>query len=150
MRKRGNNRGGLITDLALIPIFVASAVTGLGLYFAGFDTPHEVWEKWALAHVVASALFLGFGIYHICNHWPWYKSLFSNGLGAKSPTTALLSVAFPIIAITGLVLLFVIEGPNSAVGSIHFWLAVALIALSVWHIVKRWKALMKMLKNSDI
>ena len=42
----------------LIPVSIASVITGFGHHVAGKDTPHEVWKQWAAAHVVATVLFL--------------------------------------------------------------------------------------------
>ena len=136
-----------ITDLLLIPVFLASGITGIGLHVAGQRSSHEVWENWATAHVIASVLMLLLVIYHVYSHWAWYKSWFKNGRGKKSGVTMALTLAFLFLVVTGIILLTVITGPNSGVGISHLAVGVLLIILSVIHILKRIKALTRMLKK---
>lgn len=146
MDKQQRKRRALFwTDLLLIPVFIATATTGIGLYYAGLCKPHEVWENWSLAHVISAVLWLGLGIYHIYRHWAWYKSLLKSAKG-KSIVTILLSLLFLILVVTGIILLAVINGANSLVGKWHFWLGVALIVFSLIHIITRWRTLMKLRK----
>ena len=143
MSVRSHHRSQRITDLLLIPVSIASVITGFGLHAAGHDTPHEVWEQWAAAHVVATILFLVLGILHVWHHLAWYKSLFSKGLGKKSRVTLLLTIAFLLLSVTGIVLIVAIDGLNSTTGHLHYLLGLLLTTLSLWHIVKRWKALVR-------
>ena len=143
MSTRSHRRSQRLTDLLLIPVSIASVITGFGLHVAGKDTPHEVWEQWAAAHVVATVLFIILGIYHVWHHWAWYKSLFSKGLGKKSRVTLLLTIAFLFLVVTGIVLIVAIDGPNSTTGHLHYLFGLLLTILSLWHIVKRWKVLVK-------
>ena len=143
MSTRSHRRSQRITDLLLIPVSIASVITGFGLHVAGHDSPHEVWEQWAAAHVVATVLFLVLGILHVWHHWSWYKSLFSKGLGNKSRVTLLLTIAFLSLVVTGIVLIVAIDGPNSTMGYLHYLFGLLLTLLSLWHIAKRWKALVK-------
>ena len=143
MSVRSHRRSQRITDLLLIPVSIASVITGFRLHVAGKNAPHEVWEQWAAAHVVATVLFLVVGIVHVRHHWAWYKSLFSRGLGKKSRVTLLLTIAFLLLVITGIVLIVAIDGPNSTTGHLHYIFGLLLTILSLWHIVKRWKALVK-------
>ena len=143
MSVRSHRRSQRLTDWLLIPVSIASVITGFGLHVAGKDTPHEVWEQWAAAHVVASVLFLVLGILHVWHHWAWYKSLFSKGLGNKSRVTLLLTIAFLFLVITGVILIVAIDGPNSTMGYLHYLFGLLLTLLSLWHVVKRWKALVK-------
>ena len=143
MSTRSYRRSQRIIDLLLIPVSIASVITGFGLHVAGKDTPHEVWEQWAAAHVVATVLFIILGIYHVWHHWAWYKSLFSKGLGKKSRVTLLLTIAFLFLVVTGIVLIVAIDGPNSTTGHLHYLFGLLLTILSLWHIAKRWKALVK-------
>ena len=144
MSTRSNHRSQLITDLLLIPTFLATAITGVGFYFAGFDTPHETWEQWALAHTVSGVLMALLVIIHVYQHWRWYKSLFAHGIGKKSRVTLWITLVFLTLFITGLLLILVIDGPNSWMGTFHFWIALVLIVLSLWHIIVRWNALVNM------
>ena len=139
-----HRRSKRITDLLLIPVSIASVITGFGLHVSGHDSPHEVWEQWAAAHVVATVLFLVLGIFHVWHHWAWYKSLFSKGLGKKSRVTLLLTIAFLLLSVTGVVLIVAIDGPNSTTGHLHYLFGLLLTILSLWHIIVRWKALVYM------
>ena len=111
MSTRSYRRSQRIIDLLLIPVSIASVITGFGLHVAGKNAPHEVWEQWAAAHVVATVLFLVLGILHVRHHWAWYKSLFSKGLGNKSRVTLLLTIAFLFLVVTGIILIVAIDAP---------------------------------------
>ena len=143
MSTRSHRLSQRITDWLLIPVSIASVITGFGLHVSGKNASHEVWEQWAAAHVVATVLFLVLGILHVRHHWAWYKSLFSKGLGNKSRVTLLLTIAFLFLVVTGVVLIVTINGPNSTTGHLHYIFGLLLTILSLWHIVKRWKALVK-------
>ena len=130
MSARSHRRCQRIIDLLLIPVSIASVITGFGLHVAGKNAPHEVWEQWAAAHVVASVLFLVLGIFHVRHHWAWYKSLFNKGLGNKSRVTLLLTIAFLFLVVTGVVLIVAIDGPNSTMGHLHY-LSVTITSHSV-------------------
>ena len=144
MSTRSHRRSQRLTDWLLIPVSIASVITGFGLHVAGKNASHEVWEQWAAAHVVASVLFLVLGILHVRHHWAWNKSLFSKGLGNKSRVTLLLTIAFLFLVVTGVVLIVAIDGPNSTMGHLHYLSGQLLFLLSLWHVVKRWKALVNM------
>ena len=133
-----------MTDLLLIPVSIASAWTGIELHLAGHSAPHAVWEQWATAHTVSGVLMAVLAILHVCQHWAWYKSLLAHGIGKKSRVTLGITLVFLLIFITGVVLVAVIDGPNSWVGTCHFWMGLALIILSLWHIAVRWRALVYM------
>ena len=141
MSTRSHRRSQRITDLLLIPVSIASVITGFGLHVAGKNAPHEVWEQWAAAHVVATVLFLVLGFFHIKHHWAWYKSLFSKGIGKKSRVTLLLTIVFLLLVITGIVLIVAIDGPNSTAGNLHYIFGLLLTILSLWHVAIRRKAL---------
>ena len=141
MSVRSHRRSQRLTDLLLIPVSIASVITGFGLHVAGKNAPHEVWEQWAAAHVVASVLFLVLGIIHVWHHWAWYKSLFSKGFGKKSRVTLLLTIAFLLLVTTGIVLIVAIDGPNSTMGHLHYLFGLLMTFLSLWHVAKRWKAI---------
>ena len=139
MSTRSHRRSQRITDWLLIPVSIASVITGFGLHVAGKNAPHEVLEQWAAAHVVATVLFLVLGILHVRHHWAWYKSLLGKGLGKKSRVTLLLTITFLFLSVTGVILIVAIDGPNSTTGHLHYLFGLLLTILSLWHIVKRWK-----------
>ena len=136
-------------DTALIPAFLLSAASGIGMHISGHISCHEVWHAWAVAHMLTSTLFLGLAVAHVIMHKAWYKSLFRTGRGHKSPVTIVLSVTFLLLVGTGIALLFV-EGANSLIGLWHWGIGLAVTALSVGHICKRRHILHKGLRNSKV
>ena len=92
-------------DWIMIITFVPSICSGIGLHIAGHGTDHEVWHNWAVLHVFSSLLFLVAAIFHIKTHWSLYRSSVRSGMGHKSPVTAVLSVVFVFVVVTGVVLL---------------------------------------------
>ena len=54
-----------VINWILIPAFILSAATGIGLHIAGHGEEHQLWHNWAVAHIVASLAFLISGIWHV-------------------------------------------------------------------------------------
>ncbi|PWM30177.1 MAG: hypothetical protein DBX48_00105 [Limosilactobacillus fermentum] len=123
-------------DWIMIITFVPSICSGIGLHIAGHGTDHEVWHNWAVLHVFSSLLFLVAAIFHIKTHWSLYRSSVRSGMGHKSPVTAVLSVVFVFVVVTGVVLLG-IEGAGSSVGVWHYRTGIVVSILSVGHLLKR-------------
>ena len=123
-------------DWIMIITFVTSICSGIGLHIAGHGADHEVWHNWAVLHVFSSLLFLVAAIFHIKTHWSLYRSSVRSGMGHKSPVTAVLSVVFVFVVVTGVVLLG-IEGAGSSVGVWHFRKGIVVSILSVGHLLKR-------------
>ena len=134
-----------VIDWSLIPVFVLSAYSGIELHVADYEGNHEVWHNWAVFHVLTSLLFLMASIFHIATHWGWYKGTAKNGIGRKSKVTAVLSILFLSVVLTGFALLG-IEGAGSPVGQCHFWTGIVTTVLSIGHILKRLPLLRKSLK----
>ncbi len=130
----------IISDTALIPAFVLSAYSGIGLHTAGHYASHEIWHDWAVFHVLASTVFLALGIYHITIHKNWYKGIFRNGLGKKSRITLAVSILFITVSVTGIILLGV-EGANSGIGLWHYKIGLLASIFSAIHITSRRKIL---------
>ncbi|MDO4191383.1 MAG: DUF4405 domain-containing protein [Bacteroidales bacterium] len=136
-----------IIDWSLIPIFLFTAVTGIGLHLSAENSaPHGVWHNWAVAHVIGSILMLCFVIIHIKMHWTWFKAILKNGIQGKSKITIAETLIFVLSTITGGSLLL-IEGGGSEVGKWHWIIGLALILLSVLHILKRLTPLKKSLSS---
>lgn len=135
-----------IIDWILIPAFILSAATGIGLHIAGHGSSHEAWHDWAVAHIFSCLLFTAFVVAHIKTHWAWYKSLFRNGLGRKSHVTVIVSILFMVVSLTGCVLLGV-EGANSGIGLWHYRIGLLSVALFGGHILKRIPLLRKFTKK---
>ncbi len=135
-----------VVDWLLMPFSILSILSGFGMHIAGHDDVHDVWHNWAVFHVIASALFLGAGICHVVMHWGWYKGLVKNGIGRKSKITAVLSLIFVVVTVTGFVLLFGVDGANSGMGLWHYRIGIAISIIAVVHIIKRLHLLKKSLK----
>lgn len=135
-----------VIDWVMVATFVPTVWSGFGLHIAGHGADHEVWHDWAVFHVLASLSFLAAAIFHIKTHWGWYKGIVHSGMGRKSRVTAVLSLVFAVVVVTGAVLLGV-EGANSSVGLWHYRVGIAAGVLSAGHILKRIPMLRKSLKR---
>jgi len=129
-----------ITDAILIPVFVLSLWSGVGLHIAGHGAEHDTWQAWAVFHTIASLLFLALVVLHVRSHWDWYRSLKTAGCKGRRKVV-LLSVTFATVAVSGLLQLFFIDGTGSSVGLFHYNAGLALALLGCLHILKRRKIL---------
>ena len=136
-----------VIDWILIVVFIVSAILGVGLHIAGHGNSHEIWHNWAVVHVLGSILFLVAIIFHVTTHWGWYKGIIKNGIGRKSKVTALLSIVFLLLSVTGFVL-FGVNGANSPLGLWHYKIGIVMTVIAVGHIIRRLPALLKSLKNT--
>lgn len=129
-----------VVDFALLPSFILSAFSGIKLHTLGHGMGYGTCHFWRTFHIGVSLILLLGVIIHMKMHWNWYKHLFQKGLGNKSRTTAILSLAFLLLASTGIILLGG-ECRRSAIGIWHFYLGIVMIILAVMHIFKRWARL---------
>ena len=134
-----------VIDWILVFAFVLSAFSGIGLHIAGHGNSHELWHNWAISHVLTSVLFFIAVIFHIKTHWGWYKGVIKNGIAKKSKVTAVLSIIFLFVSVTGFILLG-INGANSDIGLWHYKIGIATMSLCIGHILKRTHLLLKSLK----
>ncbi len=132
-----------LTDMALIPVFALTAYTGIELHVAGHGTDHQVWHDMAVFHSIAGFSFLILAAIHVKYHWAWYKALKSKGLKNKSKIVAALSALFIIVAASGILLAFFIDGANTHVGLWHYKAGLVTGVLASLHIFKRWALLRK-------
>lgn len=79
---------------------------------------------------------------HIAAHKGWYKAVVRNGVSQKSRMTLALSLLFLSVSVTGFVLLGV-DGAGSRVGLWHYGMGIVMGALSVGHIVRRLRVLLR-------
>lgn len=133
-----------VIDWILILVFVVSAVSGFGMHIAGHGNSHSIWHNWAVFHVCGSVLFSVVAALHIVAHWRWYKGVMKNGIGGKNKFTAVLSIVFLVLSVTGTVLLGV-SGPNSPLGLWHYKIGIIMVVIAIGHIVKRRSAFRKSL-----
>ena len=134
MRKR------MATNWALLLSFILSASSGIRLHFLEHGMGHGACHLWRTFHLWVSIMLLVLVLIHIKMHWNWYRNWFRKGLGSKSWTTALLSITFLLLALTGIILLGGVCR-RSIIGIWHFYLGIAMIILAVMHIFKRWARL---------
>ena len=133
-------RKKIAINWALLLSFILSASSGIRLHFLGHGMGHGTGHLWHSFHLWTSIMLLVLMIIHIKIHWSWYKHWFRKGLGSKSRTTALLSITFLLLALTGIILLGGVCR-RSIIGIWHFYLGIAMIILAVMHIFKRWARL---------
>ena len=132
-----------LTDMALIPVFALTAYTGIELHVAGHGTDHQVWHDMAVFHSIAGFSFLILAAIHVKYHWAWYKALKSKGLKNKSKIVVALSALFIIVAASGILLAFFIDGANTHIGLWHYKAGLVTGVLASLHIFKRWALLRK-------
>lgn len=125
-----------VIDWILIVVFIVSAISGFGLHVAVHGSSHEIWHNWAVFHVLGSILFFIAVIFHVATHLEWYKGIIKKGIGSKSKVTAILSVIFLLLSVTGLALLG-INGANSLLGLWHYKIGVITIVIALGHVIKR-------------
>lgn len=152
MAKFSLTKGRLIfiVDLILLPVFALVVYTGLKLHEVGHENnySHNIWEYWAHFHIIISVISLLVGWLHIKAHWNWYTGLFKKGIGKRSKVTLSLSMLFFILIITGIILIFFIEGGNSPVGLWHYKLGLIMTVLLLVHFISRFSILMKGLRRN--
>lgn len=137
------NRFIYLTDLILVPVFALSIYTGIELHIAGHGMNHEIWHDWAVFHTMVSLLFIALGIVHIKSHWGWYKGLKIKDCIGKRKVVVLLSAVFVLIVVSGLSLLFFVDGKNSSIGLLHYKVGIIVSVLGMLHILKRKQLLYK-------
>lgn len=134
-----------VIDWWLTAIFLIMVVSGFGMHISGSRCSHDVWHNWAVVHTISSFIFLVAGVLHVETHWAWYKGWFQKGLGKRSRVTAILSIVFVLVSVTGIVLLAAIEGANSGFGLWHYRLGIAMTIIGLGHFIKRFPILKKSL-----
>lgn len=137
------------TDAILIPLFILTLYTGLGLHAAGHGDNSVLCHSRAIYHTLCSLLFALFALFHIQLHWRWYKQLFTqhtiNHRGRKAVIFTF-SILFVAVTLSGIGLLG-IEGLNSHLGLLHYKIAIVMGVLATLHICKRLRILIKGIKS---
>jgi hypothetical protein len=140
-----------IIDWLLLVAFAVLTISGVVMhilhdyYGQCFCFRSPVMNFWDTTHIVAAITFTLAILLHFYQHLAWYKSLVKSGLGRRSKVSVLLSVVVFVPIITGAILWF---GPcNNHLGLWHMWISLVMGALILYHIVKRWKVLVKSLKR---
>lgn len=113
--------------------FVAASITGIGLHLAGHGTDHHLWTIWAVAHIVASVLWLIGLSSHVRAHAGWYKAVIRRGIGRKSRIPLFLLALFSVVVITAVLRLAV----GGHAGHLHYLAGLLLILLTLIHALRR-------------
>ena len=130
-----------ITDMAVLLTFLPASISGFLLHASGHNGDHEVWHNWAVTHIFSTLAFtISVGV-HIYSHWNWYKTLFQKRLGNKSRVTIFLSSLMLATIITGNIVLFRHQGPNSHFGLWHYIIGILFTVIAIGHVLKRLKIL---------
>ena len=130
-----------ITDVAVLLTFLPASISGFLLHASGHNDVHEVWHNWAVIHIFSTLVFtIAVGV-HIYGHLNWYKSLFQKELGNKSRVTIFLSLLMLATIITGNIVLFRHQGPNSHFGLWHYIIGILFTVIAIGHFMKRFKIL---------
>lgn len=124
------------------PLFIAFALTmlsGLPCFFIkDSETDHHRWVMVQVIHIVASFAFVVLTFKHIKPFKKWYVKWKKPQLKHKSVATLMASVTCLALIGTGLALLLFIDGGDSQVGLVHFYIGVAFVIFCGWHCAKRW------------
>lgn len=146
----GNNVNRLIVNLGLFVFGIASAFYGMLIqvkYHMGNhgnipinDSVFGInYHDWSVVHKISIVVLSLFAIYHIYQHWKWYKVVISKRLFAKNQQVLIFSLLFVLVAITGLTpwLIDLLKGDEmqrKAFIEIHDKLAIILTFYLILHI----------------
>lgn len=134
----------LKTDIAMLPVFVALAVTGLCYHISGHEGMTKEVGIWRMLHVLFSLAFMALAIIHIKQHRVWYMNLFKP-FRMRKTIAVFLTVALILEVLTGLLLLLGLQKSMDC-GHLHWIVGVLLIPLCITHITMRWKPLKSIFK----
>lgn len=151
----GNYTNRFIVNIGLLVFGIASAFSGMLIqlkYHMG--NPGDIAKNefvlgtnyygWAVVHKISIVVLSLLMIYHIYDHWKWYKAVIKKRLFAKNQQVLIFSLLFLLVAITGLIPWFVDlsngdEGLRKAFIEVHDKLTIILTIYLLFHIVKRLK-----------
>lgn len=150
-----NNINRFIVNLGLFIFGIASSSSGILIqvkYHMGNHGNISIndivfginYHGWSVVHKISIVVLSLLMIYHIYQHWKWYKAVITKRLFAKNQQVLLFSLLFVLVAITGLTPWFIdlLKGDDiqrKAFIEIHDKLAIILSIYLVLHIVKRLK-----------
>lgn len=124
------------------PLFITFAltvITGLICYFIkDSESAHHQWVVCQVIHILASVAFVIYTIIHIKPFTKWYTKWKTPIFKYKSLITFMASLLCLLLIVTGIALLLFIEGGDSPVGLVHFYIGLAFIVFCGWHCIKRW------------
>lgn len=102
------------------------------------------YHNWSVVHKISIVVLSLFAIYHIYQHWKWYKLVIKKRLFAKNQQVLIFSLLFVLVAITGLIPWFIDllkedEMQRKAFIEIHDKLAIILAIYLILHVIRRMK-----------
>lgn len=102
------------------------------------------YDGWSDIHKISIVVFSALTIYHIYQHWKWYKIVVTKKLISKNQQVLIFSLFFVLVAITGLIPWFIdlLKGDEmlrKVFIEIHDKFAIILSVYMVLHIIKRLK-----------
>lgn len=142
----------LITDLSLFSggsIMVFSGLSIQAAYHMEGLPPAErvlgmVYSNWSDIHIFSSVSVAVIMIFHIIQHWKWYKIVVKKRLFSKNQQVLMLTLIFLIVAIIGLIpwMIDINHGDQNlrkAIIEVHDKIAIVLFIYLILHVVKRFK-----------
>lgn len=150
-----NNINLFIVNIGLLIFGIASAFSGMLIqvkYHMGNHGNITIddfmfrinYHGWTIIHKVLIVVLSLLMIYHIWQHWKWYKVVFTKRLFAKNQQVLIFSILFVVVAITGLTPWFIdlLKGDEilrKTFIEIHDKLTIIWIIYLILHILKRLK-----------
>lgn len=102
------------------------------------------YHSWSGIHKISIVVLSLLMVYHVYQHWKWYKTVISKRLFSKNQQVLVLSLLFVLVAFTGIVpwLIDLLEGNKmirKLLIEIHDKLTLILSVYFILHIAKRLK-----------
>ncbi len=102
------------------------------------------YHGWSVVHKISIVVLSLLMIFHICQHWKWYKIVITKKLFAKNQQVLIFSLLFVLVAITGLIPWFIdsLKGDEmlrKTFIEIHDKFAIILTIYLILHIISRMK-----------
>lgn len=110
------------------------------------------YSEWTVIHKISILLLSVFMIFHIIQHWNWYKTIIKKNLIRKNKQVFILTTVFILVAITGYIPWIIDLTVNDQMTrkifmEIHDKLTIVLFIFLILHVAKRLKWFMTTLKR---
>lgn len=110
------------------------------------------YSEWTVIHKISIVLLSVFMIFHMVQHWTWYKTIIKKNLIKKNKQVFILTTIFVLVAITGYISWIIDLTLNDQTTrkifmEIHDKLTIILFIFLILHIAKRLKWFMTTLKR---
>lgn len=119
----------------LLPVLLlATFITGIGLHMAGHGVDHQAWHRWTLAHVAFSTVCFISVVHHIHLHFRMLKPAHPHTVSTiRRAFTVSAALTFILTAVTGIILLALVDGEGSHTGLRHYGMGIAMTLLCAVH-----------------